>query len=275
MMKLRFLKIAKILAVAALAVGLTSCASKDKGNAATTGVKLTKNTGYQAASTSGPYLQNRDSGLPYDISRSNSVSVSYGPRNQKYVALTFDDGPNPQHTPRLLDMLRRRNVKATFYVIGKSVAAHPEIVRRTVAEGHEIGNHTWNHPNLKTLSDDKVSWELDKTRDAIISATGVQPRTMRPPYGSLAMHQREWIYRKYGYPTVLWDVDPLDWKKPGSSVVAHRLISGTRNGSILLVHDLHGQSVDAIPQTIDALLRQGYQFVTVSQLIALGAAQGM
>ncbi|SHK29192.1 Peptidoglycan/xylan/chitin deacetylase, PgdA/CDA1 family [Rubritalea squalenifaciens DSM 18772] len=276
MMKLRFLQFAKILAVLTLAVGLSSCASKDKEGAdATSGVKLTPNGSYRTASTSGPYLRNKDSGLPYDFSGNQSVSISSGPRSQKYIALTFDDGPNPQHTPRLLDMLKRRNVKATFYVVGRNVAAHPNIVRRTVAEGHEIGNHTWTHRNLKTLSDEMVSWELDKTRDAIISATGVQPRTMRPPYGAMYQNQREWVYRKYGYPTVLWDVDPLDWKKPAPSVVAQRLISGTKNGSILLVHDLHGQSVDAIPQTIDTLLRQGYQFVTVSQLVALRAAQGM
>ena len=260
--------IGKILSIMALVVGFSSCASKNGNEGSPVPNPIGKNPGYGNTSVSGPVPQNPDMRLSSEFSGISSVSISSGSRSQKLLALTFDDGPNPAHTPRLLDMLRRRNVKATFYVIGERAANHPDIIRRIVAEGHEVGNHTWTHPNLKKLSDDAVRRELDKTRDAIVSACGVQPRTMRPPYGAMFKKQREWVYREYGYPTVLWDVDPLDWKKPGSSVVAQRLISGARNGSILLVHDLHGSSVDAMPQTIDTLLRQGYQFVTVSQLIA-------
>jgi len=260
--------IGKYLSIIALVVGLSNCASKDGSDDSAAPSPIGKNTGYGNTSVNGPVPQNPDMRLSSEFSGISSVSISSGSRSQKLIALTFDDGPNPAHTPRLLDMLRRRNVKATFYVIGERAANHPDIIRRIVTEGHEVGNHTWTHPNLKKLSDDAVRRELNKTRDAIVSACGVQPRTMRPPYGAMFQKQREWVYREYGYPTVLWDVDPLDWKKPGSSVVAQRLISGARNGSILLVHDLHGSSVDAIPQTIDTLLRQGYQFVTVSQLIA-------
>ncbi len=260
--------IGKTLSIIALTVGLSNCASKNGGENSAVPSPVGKNPGYGNTSVKGPVPQNPDMRLSSEFSGISSVSISSGSRSQKLLALTFDDGPNPAHTPRLLDMLRRRNVKATFYVIGERAANHPDIIRRIVAEGHEIGNHTWTHPNLKKLSDEAVRRELNKTRDAIVSACGVQPRTMRPPYGAMYQKQREWVYREYGYPTVLWDVDPLDWKKPGSSVVAQRLISGARNGSILLVHDLHGSSVDAIPQTLDALLRQGYQFVTVSQLIA-------
>lgn len=260
--------IGKSLSLMALAIGLSSCATKDASSDGSTTPAVGQTPGYSNSSVRGPVPQNPDMRLSSNFSSMASPSISSGSRSQKLIALTFDDGPNPAHTPRLLDMLRRRNVKATFYVVGRSAASHPEIIRRIVSEGHEIGNHTWTHPNLKKLSDDGVRRELDKTRDAIVSACGVQPRTMRPPYGAMYQTQREWVYREYGYPTVLWDVDPLDWKKPGSSVVAQRLIRGTRNGSILLVHDLHGSSVDAMPQTIDALLRKGYQFVTVSQLIA-------
>lgn len=265
---IRFLRpIGKILSLLCTVATLSSCASKDGGKEQQN-PPFDSNPSYGNSSVHGPVPQNPGAQFSSEFGHVPSVSISSGSRSQKLIALTFDDGPHPKHTPRLLDMLRRRNVKATFYVIGERAANHPSIVRRMVNEGHEIGNHTWTHRNLKTLSDSQVRWEFDKTRDAIVAATGVQPRTMRPPYGSMYTSQREWVYREYGYPTVLWDVDPLDWKKPGSSIVASRLISKTRNGSILLVHDLHGGSVDAMPQTIDTLLRQGYQFVTVSQLIA-------
>lgn len=186
-----------------------------------------------------------------------------------YVAMTFDDGPHPQNTPRLLDMLRARNIKATFYVIGGNVDRYPQITRRTVAEGHEIGNHTYTHRKLTTLSDSEVRREMSRTRDAIARASGVQPRTMRPPYGALNQNQRAMIYNEFGTPTILWSVDPQDWRRPGVSVVTSRIISGTNNGAIILAHDLHSTTIDAMPGTLDGLLRKGFKFVTVSQLLAM------
>lgn len=261
--------LSKSLLLAATALTISSCAWKGSKAEPVAAPVIGRNTGYTSPSVKPPVPKNPNLSFSSDISSSSANRISHGNRSQKYIALTFDDGPVSANTPRLLDMLSRRNVKATFYVIGERAQNHPDIIRRIVSEGHEVGNHTWNHPNLQNLSDAQVRVELNKTRDAIVSASGVQPRTMRPPYGSISARQREWIYREYGYPTVMWDVDPLDWKKPGSGVVANRLIQGTTNGSILLVHDLHGASVDAMPQTVDSLLRKGYQFVTVSQLIAL------
>jgi len=197
------------------------------------------------------------------------VNPSNGLANSKYIALTFDDGPVSSNTTRLLDILKRRNIKATFYVLGNRVKGNQSLVRRMVAEGHELGNHTWTHGKLTNMSDSQVRSELNRNRDAIVSVTGIKPRTMRPPYGALTQRQRNWIFKEYGYPTILWDVDPQDWKKPGVSVVRDRIVSKTRNGSIILLHDLHSVSVDAVPSTVDALLRKGYKFVTVSQLIAL------
>jgi peptidoglycan/xylan/chitin deacetylase (PgdA/CDA1 family) len=216
-----------------------------------------------------PAPLNPDNSFSRDISGSSQISWSRGSSNSRHIALTFDDGPVAANTTRVLDMLKRRNIKATFYVIGERVQRNPALTRRIVAEGHEIGNHTWTHGKLTSMSDTKVRWELDKTRDAVVAATGVKPRTMRPPYGALRSSQRSWIFREYGYPTILWNVDPEDWKKPGVSVVRNRILSGTNNGSIILLHDLHKSSVDAVPSTVDALLRRGYKFVTVSQLIAL------
>jgi peptidoglycan/xylan/chitin deacetylase (PgdA/CDA1 family) len=186
-----------------------------------------------------------------------------------FLSLTFDDGPHPTHTPRLLDILKQRNVKATFYVIGTNVKRYPEIMRRIVGEGHEVANHSTTHPSLAKLSDEGVRRELQVCHDAIVSTTGVAPRTMRPPYGAITSAQKSWIRKEFGYPTILWSVDPLDWKKPGASVVASRLVSGASAGGILLAHDIHQGTIDAMPSTIDQLLGRGFRFATVTELIAM------
>ena len=231
-------------------------------------------TGSRApAANRGPAPRNPELRLDSNFSRSAGVTFTRVPVSGKFLAITFDDGPHPQNTPRLLNMLKERNVKATFYVIGRSVDMHPGVVRRTVAEGHEIGNHSHTHRLMTRLSDDEVRQEMQRCADAIGKAAGVRPRTMRPPYGALNQNQRELVHSEFGYPTILWSVDPLDWRRPGPSVVAQRLISGASPGGILLAHDLHSQTVDAMPATLDGLLRQGYKFVTVSQLIAMREAQ--
>src|SRR3989441_7110330 len=110
-----------------------------------------------------------------------------------YIAMTFDDGPSAKLTPKLLDLLAAHHIRATFFVIGENVAEHPEIVAREVREGHEIGNHTWSHPNLAKMSDDRIRGQLRKTEDAIRSAIGNRPTLMRPPYGSISTRQKKWI----------------------------------------------------------------------------------
>ena len=207
------------------------------------------------------------SGLSDDLRGNQQVSVRSGSRSAPYIAITFDDGPHPELTPKLLDILKSRNVKATFYVLGPKVEQHPEIARRIVREGHEIGNHTMTHPVMSKMGVSSVRSELERCEEVIIRVTGVTPKTMRPPYGAFKNEQRQWAFAEFGYPTILWDVDPNDWKRPGSSVVAHRLINGTRNGSILLAHDIHPGTITAMPQTLDTLINKGYKFVTVSQLI--------
>ncbi|HEY2139420.1 MAG TPA: polysaccharide deacetylase family protein, partial [Chthoniobacterales bacterium] len=141
-----------------------------------------------------------------------------------YIALTFDDGPNPILTPKLLDLLAARHLKATFFVIGQNAADHPEILKRAVREGHEIGNHSWSHPNFGKMSDDAVRREIQKTDDAISAAIGKRPTLLRPPYGSITAHEKKWIHDEFGYRIILWDVDPLDWKRPGPSVVTARIL---------------------------------------------------
>jgi peptidoglycan/xylan/chitin deacetylase (PgdA/CDA1 family) len=227
------------------------------------------NKNYRTPRPRGPVPRNPDMNLP--SSGGSGVTYSRVAVSQPYIAITFDDGPHPNNTPRLLDMLRERNIKATFYVIGRNVDLYPNVLRRTVSEGHEIGNHTYTHPILSKLGDSAVREELTKCRDAVARAAGVQPRTMRPPYGALLQRQREWIHAELNYPTIMWSVDPLDWKRPGPSVVTSRILAGTTPGAIVLAHDLHAGTVDAMPATLDGLLNKGFKFVTVSQLLAMGA----
>jgi peptidoglycan/xylan/chitin deacetylase (PgdA/CDA1 family) len=198
----------------------------------------------------------------------NAVHVA-GP----YIAITFDDGPSATLTPKLLDLLAARHIKATFFVIGENVAEHPEIVARAAREGHEIANHSWSHPNLAKLSDEAVRRQLWRADDAIKSATGVRPTLLRPPYGSITEREKRWIHDEFGYQIVLWDVDPYDWKRPGPTVVRNRILQETRPGSIVLSHDIHPGTIEAMPSTFDALEAKGFKFVTVSELIRAAAAQ--
>ncbi|HEX4084864.1 MAG TPA: polysaccharide deacetylase family protein [Chthoniobacteraceae bacterium] len=186
-----------------------------------------------------------------------------------YIAMTFDDGPSGPNTPRLLDLAARKHIKLTFFLIGQNAQRYPQLVQRELAEGHEVGNHTWTHPVLSKMSDDAVRAEIQKTQDVIINATGYRPTLMRPPYGAMTPRQRLWVSREFGLKIILWDVDPLDWKRPGPSVVAQRIIAGARPGSIILSHDIHSGTVDAMPEVFDTLLAKGFKFVTVSELIAM------
>lgn len=189
--------------------------------------------------------------------------------SKKVIAITFDDGPHPQNTPRLLDMLKDRGVKATFFVVGNMVRYNPQLLRRMVAEGHEIGNHTVTHGTLSRMNDSGLRKELTEAHQQILAATGVPPRCMRPPGGAIKADQKQLMLREFGYPTILWSCDPKDWQRPGVDVVTQRLIDGAYPGGILLVHDLHKPTVDAMPRTLDHLLGQGYTFVTISELIAM------
>jgi len=192
----------------------------------------------------------------------NSVHVD-GP----YIAMTFDDGPSAALTPKLLDILAAHHIKATFFVLGEMVAEHPEILARAAREGHEIASHSWSHPNLGKMSQEGVRSQLQRTDDVIKNATGARPTLFRPPYGSITERQKRWIHDEFGYDIILWDVDPLDWKRPGPAVVRNRILKETRPGSIVLSHDIHPGTIEAMPSTFDELQAKGFKFVTVSQLI--------
>lgn len=192
----------------------------------------------------------------------NSVHTS-----QPVVALTFDDGPHGQLTPQLLDILRDQGIHATFFVLGSNVAAHPEIARRIVNEGHEIANHSWDHPSLPRVSAERLDREIRSTSDIIEKTTGHKVTMMRPTYGALNDRVRHSLIDDYGLDVILWSVDPFDWKRPGPGVVTRRLVSGAHPGAILLAHDIHPGTIAAMPDTIAQLKAKGYRFATVSELL--------
>ncbi|GHC81480.1 hypothetical protein GCM10007079_21500 [Nocardiopsis terrae] len=186
----------------------------------------------------------------------------------KCVALTFDDGPG-EHTEELLDTLDEYDAKATFYVLGSLVDEFPEIVERTHAEGHELGNHTWKHDDLTTLSAAGVTKDLDRTDKAIQEVTGELPPTLRPPYGALNGTVRS----ATRHPIILWDVDTMDWQSRDTDAVAQHALEETQPGSVVLFHDIHKTSVDAIPEVLEGLHGDGYHFVTVSEIFGLGGME--
>lgn len=200
------------------------------------------------------------------------VTVSRVAVPDKVVALTFDDGPHGTLTPRVLDILRANNVKGTFFMQGCNVKAYPHVVRRMVSEGHEVGNHTWNHAYLSKVSREKAESQLQSTNEAIRSACGIVPVVMRPPGGYTNAGVASWARQRFGFTTIMWDVDTNDWRKPGSSVVAARAVNGAKPGSIILVHDIHASTVAAVDAIVKGLKNRGYELVTVSELIRRGRA---
>ncbi|MFC9917017.1 polysaccharide deacetylase family protein [Agromyces binzhouensis] len=184
------------------------------------------------------------------------------------VSLTFDDGPTSL-TPSLLDVLDRERAAATFYVQGSSVARNPGTAARIVAAGHEIANHTWAHPNLTKLTDEQVRDEVRRTQDAIASATGVRPTSLRPPYGASNAEVRELV----PLPFVVWDLDTRDWQDPGVDVVVERAAGGAAPGSIVLMHDTHEETIEAVPSIIDRLRARGFALASVEGQFA-GALPG-
>jgi peptidoglycan-N-acetylglucosamine deacetylase len=193
----------------------------------------------------------------------------HGRRDTAEVALTFDDGPDPVHTQRVLEILDRYNVRATFFCVGHHVAAMPDMVRRIVEAGHELGNHSWSHPYLPDLTPDQLREQLDRTTEAVAQVTGQAPTRFRPPYGALSP---EVLATLAGHPTslTLWDVDSQDWTRPGPERIASVVLEAAGPGSVVLMHDggARGQTVQALPSIIEGLLERGLRPVTVGELPA-------
>ena len=200
--------------------------------------------------------------------------VRNGSRQQRYIALTFDDGPHPQYTLEILDMLKKHNIKATFFVLGQFAEEYPDIIRRQVNEGHEIGNHTYSHFDITKISKDKFKEEFNRTQEIISSLTGVESKVFRPPYGVYNENVVKVINEQESN-IILWtyDQDSKDWSNPGVDEIVTTTVSNIKNGDIILFHDYvyheTSNTVSALESIIPELTNQGYSFVTVSELMKL------
>lgn len=183
--------------------------------------------------------------------------------NKKYIALTFDDGPSDKTTPKVLEILKSQNVPATFFMLGQQVERFPQIAKQIKDEGHELGDHSYSHPNLVELSEEEIRNQIENTEIAIYKATGALPKTVRPPYGSVNTA----IAPIIGLPISQWSIDSLDWKTHNAQKITTEIRNHAFNGGIVLMHDIHPETVEALPTVINNLRKDGYEFLTLSQIL--------
>lgn len=181
----------------------------------------------------------------------------------KKVAITFDDGPHPRYTAQLLDGLKERGVKATFFVTGEHALLHPDVIERMKEEGHLIGNHTYSHMQLQKGKREEFKAELVKTNEVIRSITGEEVLYVRPPYGTWDKSFEEELNM---FP-VLWTVDPKDWCSTDVANITYKIVSNVEENDIILMHDYYKTSVEAALQVVDELQKEGYEFVTVEEIL--------
>ncbi|MEV7602320.1 polysaccharide deacetylase family protein [Kitasatospora sp. NPDC089797] len=188
-----------------------------------------------------------------------------GSRSGKVVYLTFDDGPSPAYTPRILSILQRYGVHATFFELGENVAAHPSVTAQVARQGHSVQNHSWSHPDLRRLSGGSFGTQVGSTDRAIRRQTGRTPTCLRPPYGAVNSTVRSRA-AALGKQVVLWSVDPADWSRPGTAAIRSRVLGNVRPGSVVLLHDGGGdrsQTAAALPGILSTLKARGYGFATL------------
>lgn len=197
------------------------------------------------------------------VATKTSKSINKKYVGKKLLAITFDDGPHHSLTPQLLKILKKENVKATFYLLGSRAKIYKSIVKKIKADGHQIASHTTNHKDLTKLSDTNRKKEINDTIKIIKNITGKKPSTMRPPYGAYNKKVRVAAHA----PVILWSVDPQDWRYRNSNTVYNHVVKYSRDGDIILLHDIHKTSVMAVRKILKRLKTKGYQFVTVDELI--------
>lgn len=214
-------------------------------------------------------LTARASGAEADITATIAVTVLSNPK--KVIALTFDDGPN-KNTLRVLNTLKKYNARATFFVIGSNAKSNLSTLKKMHEAGHEIGNHTWSHPNLMRLSHSSRLRELSRTDEVIKSVTGSRPRLVRAPYGTMTKDAAKRLNRSFVY----WSIDPQDWRYRNASTVTKHVVGRAANKKIVLLHDIHASTASAVERIIPQLINKGYTFVTVSELMEItgGGAPG-
>ena len=195
--------------------------------------------------------------------RQDDIDNRMDHEEQMRVALTFDDGPHPVYTPRLLDGLKERGVHASFFMVGENAAANPDLVERIYQEGHLIGNHTYSHQQLTALSEEAATLELTKTQEVLEKITGEWPLYVRPPFGSWNKE----LEGEVSMLPVLWSVDSLDWTTTNTAEIVRRVVTQVKEDDIILMHDYYASSVEAALQVVDQLQTAGFAFVTADALI--------
>lgn len=203
----------------------------------------------------------------------DDIIIKTGNDNEKIIALTFDDGPDEVFTPQILDILKKYNIKATFFVIGEKVGYHKDLVEREYKEGHEIGNHTFTHANVCKKSYSEIESEIEKTQEAVRDITGNEPRFFRPPYRALNKQLCQ-IVKSKNMSIVLWsNIDVRDWSNPGVNYIVSTIDNKVKNGNIIILHDFNcvrndkSQTIQALEVVIPTLQERGYKFVTISELV--------
>ena len=192
--------------------------------------------------------------------------VWQGNEDFKKVALTFDDGPSEKHTPEILDILKKYKVRATFFLLGKNAEQNPQIIKRIHQEGHLIGMHTYSHKELTKTPTKRIKNEILDFKQYIFKQTGTVPRLIRPPWGVYDNRtMAEMAVRNLD--VILWSIDSRDWSEPGSKIVEDNILRSVRNGSIILCHDTHSDTVLALPKVIEKIKAQGYEFVTINDIL--------
>lgn len=201
------------------------------------------------------------------VSRADSRSVESRIENMSEipprVALTFDDGPHPVYTKSLLDGLRERGVKATFFVVGENIPGNEKLIAQMEKDGHLIGNHTYDHADISKLSDEKSCEELQKTSDLVKQITGHGTAYVRPPFGNW----KDSMDCQVSMIAVKWTIDTLDWQSRNAAEIVNKVMQQISDHDMILMHDYYATSVDAALQIVDKLKEEGYEFVTVEELI--------
>ena len=197
------------------------------------------------------------------IRKASVAEIAVKERKYPQAALTFDDGPDSRYTPLLLDGLKERNVRVSFFLLGEKVEQYPELVERMQKEGHLVGNHTYHHVQLNKLNETKAREEILKTNNLIYEATGVYPLYLRPPFGAWKKNLELCVEML----PVFWTIDTLDWKVQNTEKIVRTVQEQIEDGAIILMHDEYDTSVEAALQVVDELKNQGYELVTVDQLI--------
>lgn len=202
------------------------------------------------------------------VSRINKTNYEYDvvinrkiDKSKKMIALTFDDGPN-YNTSKVIDVLNKYDIKATFFVLGSRATNNKDILKKMADSGMEIGNHTYNHLLLTKYDENKIRSEIEDTSEVIYSATKKRPKLLRPSYGSV----NNKIKKVANMPIIIWDIDTLDWKYHNSKRITSRVVNKVRDGDIILMHDIYSASLNALSNIISILQDNGYEFVTIDEL---------